>query len=104
MISYVPPTDLLQTKESSDNLKVKLPDGTIFTMSIFANGNPEDYLLHVQVVLCLINQKGLEEQCKGLQKELREHTTALGVLTLKSIGPQGLNSKKDQDSIKMSWL
>ena len=26
-VPYVPPTDLLQTKESSEVLKVKLPDG-----------------------------------------------------------------------------
>ncbi len=75
-IPYVPPTDLLQTKESSDNLKVKLPNGTVFTMTIFAKGNPEDYLSHVQAVLRLINQKGLDKQCKRLQKELREHTEA----------------------------
>ncbi len=37
---YVPPTDLLQTKENSDTLKVKLPDGMVFTMRIFVQGNP----------------------------------------------------------------
>ncbi len=41
-----------------------LSDGTAFTMSIFAKGNPEDYLSHVQAVLHLIGQKGLKEQCK----------------------------------------
>ncbi len=39
-IPYVPPTDLLQTKENTDTLKVKLSDGTVFPMSIFAKGNP----------------------------------------------------------------
>ncbi len=56
-ISNVSPMDLLQTKENLDTLKVKLPDGTVFTMNIFTQGNPEEYLLHVQVVLHLIGQK-----------------------------------------------
>jgi hypothetical protein len=99
-IPYVPPINLLQTKESSDNIKLKLPNGTVFTMSIFAKGNPEDNLLHVQAVLRLINQKGLDEQCKKLQKELREHTASPGVLKQKSIGPKGSNSKKDLDDVK----
>ncbi len=72
-IPYVPHTDLLQTKDSLDNLKVKMSDGTVFTMSILTKGDPEDYLQHVQAVLRLINQKGLNEQCKKLQKELKEH-------------------------------
>ncbi len=29
------------TKETLDSLKVILPDGTVFTMSFFAKGNPE---------------------------------------------------------------
>ena len=41
-IPYVPPMDPLQTKENTDTLKVKLSNGTVFTMSIFAKGNPED--------------------------------------------------------------
>ncbi len=71
-VPYVPPTDLLQTKERLNNLKVNLSNGTIFTMSIFTKGNLEDYLLHVQVVLHLIRQKELEEQCRKLHKELKD--------------------------------
>jgi hypothetical protein len=41
-IPYVPPTDLLQTKENSETVKVKLPDGTVISMMIFAKGNPEE--------------------------------------------------------------
>ncbi len=66
-IPYVPPMDLLQMKDNTDNLKVKMSNGTIFTMSIFAKGNPEDYLQHMQVVMCLIGQKGLDEQCKATE-------------------------------------
>ena len=50
-IRYVPPMDLLQTKENTDTLKVKLSDGTVFTMSIFAKGNQEDYRLKQSYVL-----------------------------------------------------
>jgi hypothetical protein len=35
-IPYVPPTDLSLTKQSSENLKVKLLDGTVLTMTIFS--------------------------------------------------------------------
>jgi hypothetical protein len=43
-VPYVPPMDLLQTKDNSETLKVKLADVTVFSMSIFAKGSPEDYL------------------------------------------------------------
>jgi hypothetical protein len=38
-ISYVPLTDLITTKETPDNLKMKLLNGTVFNMSIFSQGN-----------------------------------------------------------------
>ena len=41
-IPYVPPTDLLVTKENSESLKVKLPDGTVLTMSIYSSRNPKE--------------------------------------------------------------
>jgi hypothetical protein len=55
-ILYIPPMDLLQTKENTDTLKLKLPNGTVFRMPIFAKGNPEDYLQHLIAVQCLITQ------------------------------------------------
>jgi hypothetical protein len=64
-----------------------LSDRTIFTMTIFTKGNPEDYLQHVHGVLRLKGQKGLEEQCKKQQKEKKEHAAALGALKQKSRGP-----------------
>ena len=63
-IPYVPPTDLLEAKENSDSIKLKLPDGTVISMTIFAKGNPEEYLQHVIAVLHLINQKGLDVKCR----------------------------------------
>jgi hypothetical protein len=59
-IPYIPPTDLLQTKENTDTLKLKHPDRTVFSMTIFTKGNPEDYLQHIITVLCLITQKRLD--------------------------------------------
>ena len=69
-IPYVPPTDLLQAKENSDSIKLKLLDGTVISMTIFAKGNPEEYLQHVIAVLRLINQKGLDTKCRESAKEL----------------------------------
>ena len=63
-IVCLPPMDLLVAKENSESLKVKLPDGTVLTMSIFASGNPEEYLAHVITLLWLINQKGFSVECR----------------------------------------
>jgi hypothetical protein len=81
-------------------LKVKLPDGTVFSMSIFVKGSLDDYLQHIIAVLCLINQKGLDAQCKQYAKEMKTASAALGALKQKSIGPQELSSKKDQEALK----
>jgi hypothetical protein len=35
-VLFVPPTDLAMTKESSDDLNVKLDDGTVFYIIIFS--------------------------------------------------------------------
>ena len=86
---------ILKTKETPDSLKVKLPDGTVFTMQIFAKGNPEEYLLHMQAVLRLIGNNGLDAQ-----KERNEQTTVLKALKLKSIGPQDSSPDEDPDEIK----
>ncbi len=75
-VSYVPPTDLLQTKDSSETLKVKLADGTVFSMSFFAKGAPEDYLQHIIAVLHLIDQKGFHVQCKKHTKEMKTAAAA----------------------------
>jgi hypothetical protein len=41
-IPYIPLTDLVTTKESPENLKIKLSNGTVFNMSIFFQGNTEE--------------------------------------------------------------
>jgi hypothetical protein len=66
----VSPTDLVITKESSNNLKVKLPDGTIFTMTIFSQGNSKEYHVQIIAVLLLINQKELILLYRKLAKQL----------------------------------
>jgi hypothetical protein len=67
-ISYVLPTVLVTTKEAAECLSIKFPNGTIFNMSIFSRGNTEEYLAYVVAVLHLINQKGLDVQCRKLAK------------------------------------
>jgi hypothetical protein len=67
-VTYVPPMDLITTKEMPDTLKIKFPNGTIFNMPIFAQGNDEEYLVHIVAVLCVIKQKGLDMQCRRLTK------------------------------------
>ena len=106
-IPCVPPKDLLQTKESSDTLKVKFPDGTIFTMQIFTRGNPEEHLMHIQAVLRLIRNKGLDLLCKKLVREQNEQVTVLEALAKESIGPEDSNSDKAHDThtleVKTAW-
>jgi hypothetical protein len=58
-VLYVSPTNLVTPKESLNNWKVKLPNETISTMTIFSQGNSKEYLVHIIAVLHLINQKGL---------------------------------------------
>ncbi len=99
-VPYVPPTDLLLTKDSTEMLKVKLANGTVFSMSIFTEGSPEDYLQHIIAVLCLIDQKGLHVQCKKHAKEMKNAAASLGALKRKSIGPQEPSSKKDQEALE----
>ena len=94
-VPYVPPTDLLQTKDSSETLKVKLADGTLFSMGIFAKGSPEDYLQHIIGVLRLIDQKGFHVHCKKHAKEMKTAAAALGTLERKSVGPRYSDSKQD---------
>ncbi len=85
-VPHVPPTDLLQTKDSSEVLKVKLSDGMVFSMGIYAKGTPEDYLQHIIAVLRLIDQKGLRELCKKHAKEMNTTAATLVVLKRKSKG------------------
>jgi hypothetical protein len=76
-IPYIPPTDLVTTKEAPESLKIKLPNGTVFNMSIFSQENTEEYLAHIITVICLISQKGLNVQCRKLAKAVDKLTKTL---------------------------
>jgi hypothetical protein len=71
-------------------------------MSIFAKGSPEDYLRHIIAVLCLIDQKGLHEQCrKKHTKEMKNAAAALRAIQCKSVGPKELSAKnQDQEDLE----
>ena len=81
-------------------LKVKLADGTVFSVCIFVKGSLEDYLQHIIAVLHRIDQKGLHVQCKKHAKEMKNAAAALGALKHKSIGPQEPSFKKDQEALE----
>ncbi len=63
-IPYVPPTDLIK-KQEGEQIKVKMPDGTNFSMAAFMSGTNEDYLAHVIAVLCIIKKKGMAVEIKA---------------------------------------
>ncbi len=72
-VPYIPPTDLVTTKEVKETLKIKLPKGTVFNISIFSQGNNKEYLAHVATVLRLIcHHKGLSVQCRRLDKAVNK--------------------------------
>jgi hypothetical protein len=58
-VPYVPPTDLITTKEEPQSLKIKLPDGSIFNMSIYSCGNTKEYLARIVAVLPSSSRRGL---------------------------------------------
>ncbi len=69
-VPYVPSKDLVTTKEEPQSLKIKIPDGTIFNMSIYSHGSTKEYLAHIVAVLHIIKQKGLDIQCRKLGKAI----------------------------------
>ncbi len=62
-IPYVPPTYLIEKREGKQ-IKVKMPDGTNFSMATFTSGTNKDYLVRVIAVLCIIQKKGLVAEIK----------------------------------------
>jgi hypothetical protein len=89
-----PTTDLVTTKEAPESLKIKLLDGTVFNMSIFSQGNTEEYLAHIVTVLCLISQKGFDVQCRKLSKAVDKMAGMLKNLQ-KTAGSKSAVSKDD---------
>jgi hypothetical protein len=68
-IPYVPPTDL-HKKQETEQIKVKIPDGTKFQMHTYGSNNNEEYLVHVTTVLRLVKQKGAAAKVKEAFAEL----------------------------------
>jgi hypothetical protein len=62
-IPYVPPTNL-HKKQETEQIKRELLDGTKFQMPTYGSGNNEEYLVHVIIILCLIEQKGTATEVK----------------------------------------
>ncbi len=62
-IPYVPPNDLIK-KWEGEQIKVKMPDSTNFSMATFTSSTNKEYLVHVIAVLCIIKKKGLAEDIK----------------------------------------
>jgi hypothetical protein len=67
-IPYVPVVDIVTPKEKPQNFKVKLPDASHLSMSIYSHGNNKEYLAHIVAVLQIFNQKGLPKKCRILSK------------------------------------
>jgi hypothetical protein len=99
-ILYVPPMDLVTNKEAPDSLKIKLPDGTFFNVSICSHGNTKEYLAHVVAVLCLINRKGLNVQCRKLAKAVDKLAETLENLQ-NTVGTKGATPKDELESRKL---
>jgi hypothetical protein len=85
------------TKELLERIKIKLTDRTVFNMSIFSQGNNKEYFVHVMPFLHLINQKGLNVQCRKLAKAGDKLARTLENLQ-KPTGPKGATSKDNQES------
>jgi hypothetical protein len=62
-IPYVPPSDLHEKRET-EQIKIKLPNGTKFQMPTYGTGNNKEYLIHIITVLCLVKQKGTAAKVK----------------------------------------
>ncbi len=76
-IPYVPVVDVVTPKEEPQLYKVKLPNTSHLSMSIYSRGNNKEYLAHVVAVLHIIKQKGLPKKCRVLAKAVLRRSKAL---------------------------
>jgi hypothetical protein len=60
----------LHKKQETEQIKVKMPDGTNFQMAAFGYGNNEEYLVHVIAILRIIKQKRMEMDVKNVFQAL----------------------------------
>jgi hypothetical protein len=76
-ISYVPVVDIVMPKEDPQVFKIKLPDVSHLSMSIYSHQNNKEYLVHIVAVLQVIEQKGLPKKCRVLAKAVVKRSEAL---------------------------
>ncbi len=68
-LSHQPPIpcvlviDIVMPKEEPQIFKIKLPDASHLSMSIYSRGNNKEYHAHIVAVLRVIKQKGLPKKC-----------------------------------------
>ncbi len=62
-IPYVLPTDL-HGKQETEQIKVRLPNGTKFQMITYGSGKNKEYLVHIIAVLRLVEWKGTAAKVK----------------------------------------
>ncbi len=77
-IPYVPVTDIVMPKEDPQVCKAKLPDDSHINMHINSRGNNEEYFIHIDAVLCIIKQRGLDSRCsRKLEKAILRQSKML---------------------------
>jgi hypothetical protein len=76
-IPYVPMVDIITPKEEPQLFKIKLPDASHLSMSIYSHGNNKEYLVHIVAVLQVIEHKGLPKKCQVLAKAIVRWSKAL---------------------------
>ncbi len=76
-IPYVPVVDVITPKEDPAVLKVKLPENSHISVSIFSHGNNKEYIAHIDAVLRIVEQKGLPKKCRVYAKAVAKRQAAL---------------------------
>jgi hypothetical protein len=64
-------------KDESQVFKIKLPDASHLSMPIYSHGNNKEYLVHIDAVLQVIEQKRLPKKCQDLAKAVVRRSKAL---------------------------
>jgi hypothetical protein len=85
--------DVVTPKEEPQVLKVKLPNASHISVSIYSHGNNKEYLAHIVAVLRIIEQKGLPKKCQVLAKAAVKQSKALESLQ---------EASESRDTISMS--
>ncbi len=76
-IPYIPVVDIVMPKEELQIFKIKLPDVSHLSMSIFSCGINEEYLTHIDAILWVIKQKGLSKKSQVLAMAVEKGPEAL---------------------------